>query len=106
MTWIEDNNWRPLESYAVCSDCCGKGINRKKRKQKCPHCSGSGRNSKLCGVCYKNIKYNCIGEDKVGPFCECEFNSDGTIFTPNVRSSSLSKEIKNGINGTGSYRKK
>lgn len=34
----------------ICPDCCGKKVNRRNRKQKCPTCLGDGKKS-ICQTC-------------------------------------------------------
>ena len=75
-----DAPWpRPHDSYARCSDCCGSGIDRKKRTRKCPTCRGSGSNSNICGVCYKKIHYGMLTEDVPEALCKCEFDEHGVL---------------------------
>jgi len=74
--------WRPHDSYATCLECNGSGKNKKKRKQKCPVCKGSGYNHDRCGRCFKviDLELSFNGNENIKKtLCECRFNDDGTF---------------------------
>lgn len=57
-----------ITNDAICRDCMGSGINRKKRKKPCPFCGGSGRQWR-CTTCGGIYGETCLDTTMDQTFC-------------------------------------